>query len=82
MAQLAKMDLRVTKTRTHSRLRVSSHGAYASLQVNNVHTDDSTRPLYTTAGARAFWLAILADATAAVTALPGPLSIRRSLNKQ
>lgn len=72
MAQLAKLDIRVTKTRSKSRLRVASHGAYASLQVNTVHTDNPAAALYTTAGPRAFWLAVLADATAAVTALPGP----------
>lgn len=72
MAQLAKLTLRVTKTKTKSRLRVGTTGAYASLIVNNIEHDDSARPLYTTAGPRAFWLAVLADATAAVTALPGP----------
>lgn len=72
VAQLAKLDLRVTKTRSKSRLRLSSHGAYASLQVNTVRVDEPSQPLYTTAGPRAFWLAVLADATAAVTALPGP----------
>lgn len=72
VAQLAKMDLRVTKTRSKSRLRVAGHGAYASLLVNTVKIDEPTQPLYTTTGPRAFWLAVLADATAAVTALPGP----------
>lgn len=72
MAQLAKLTLRVTKTRSKSRLRVTGAGAYASLTVNTVKVDEPSQPLYTTTGPRAFWLAVLADATAAVTALPGP----------
>lgn len=72
MAQLAKMTINVQKTQTKSKLRIATAGTYASLIVNNVEINLPTQPLYTTAGQRAFWLAVLADVTAAVTASPGP----------
>lgn len=72
MAQLAKMTVSVQKTQTKSKVRIATAGSYASLVVNNVEISLPTQPLYTTAGPRAFWLAVLADVTAAVTAFPGP----------
>lgn len=72
MAQLAKMTLFVKKTQTKSQLRIATVGSYASLPVNTIEISKPTQALYTTAGPRAFWLAVLADVTAAVTAAPGP----------
>lgn len=72
MAQLAKMTVNVKKTQTKSQVRVATAGSYASLVVNTVKPNLTSQPLYTTAGPKAFWLAVLADVTAAVNALPGP----------
>lgn len=70
MAATAKMTVRVTKSRTASRLTASTNGTYASLPVNTIAVVEPTQPLYSTSSAKAFWQAVLADLTAAVNALP------------
>ena len=70
MAVSAKMTVRVVKSRSTSTYSVRTAGSYASLPANTVTLDEPGQPLYTTASAKAFWLAVLAAVTAQVEALP------------
>lgn len=70
MATKAQMTLRVTKSRSNSAVALRTIGSYAGLAVNTIDLDLAGQPLYTTASAKDYWLAVLAAATAAVQALP------------
>lgn len=70
MATTARMDLRVTSTRGASKLVISTYGRYVSEPVNTIEITQGALPLYSAATDKAFWLAILSEATALVTALP------------
>jgi hypothetical protein len=70
VATTAKMTLFVTSTRANSRVRIGSTGKYVSTPVNDIEIDLPKQPLLTTASSKAFWLAVLAIATANVSALP------------
>lgn len=70
MAALAKMTVRVQKNRTASRLRISTTGTYAALVTSGVSIDVPNQPLYSTADAKTFWLAVQAAVAAQLEALP------------
>lgn len=70
MATTAKMTLFVTSTRGASRVRIGTVGKYVSTPVNDIEINLPGQPLLTTSSSKAFWLAVLAIATANVTALP------------
>lgn len=70
MATTARLDIRVTSSRSASKVVVSTTGRYVSTPVNTVEAVGTGLPLFTTASPKAFWLAVLAVATAQVNALP------------
>lgn len=70
MATTARMDMRVTSTRSKSKIVISTYGKYVSTPVNTIEIVADQQPLLTTATNKAFWLAVLNIALAQVTALP------------
>lgn len=70
MAEQTKMTIRVTSSRTASTVRVSTAGTYKGAQTNTIALDLPAQPVYTTATAKAFWLAVLATVTAEIEGLP------------
>lgn len=70
MATTAKMTLFVTSTRATSRVRIGTTGKYVSTPVNDIEINLTGQPLLTTASSKAFWLAVIAIAQTAVSALP------------
>jgi hypothetical protein len=70
MATRAKFDISVTSSRGASHVTATSKGRYVSFQTNGIVLDMPRQPIYTTASLKAFWLAVLADVTTAVNALP------------
>lgn len=70
MAARAKLVLTVGSSRGASTLNISSSGAYISLRVNDVNVWLPRQPVQPTTSSKAFWASVLAEATAAVNALP------------
>lgn len=70
MATTARLDIRVTSSRSASKVVVSTTGRYVSTPMNTIEITAGSQPLFTTASPKAFWLAVLAVATAQVNALP------------
>lgn len=70
VATVAKMTVRVSSSRSASRVQVSSNGRYISTPMNTIELNETGQPIYTTASPKAFWTAVLADVQAAIAALP------------
>jgi hypothetical protein len=70
VATTARMDVRVTSTRSASKIVISTVGRYVSTPVNTIEITAAAQPLFTTASPKAFWLAVLAIVQAQVSALP------------
>jgi len=70
MARQAKLTVYVTKSNTKSHYRVTTVGTYAGIAMRLASIDVPGAALYTTASAKAFWLAVLNDVEAQITALP------------
>lgn len=70
MATRARMRITVTSTRGASQVNISTQGRYVSLDVNKYGLYLPSEPIQPTASQQAFWLSVLAIATAAVTANP------------
>lgn len=70
MATTAKMTIRVTSSRSASRVRIGTAGRYISFPVNGIEFDETGQPIFTTASQHAFWGAVLAVVTTAVAGSP------------
>jgi len=70
MAEIAKLTVRVTSSRTSSVLRTSTTGRYISTPVNTIDLAMPGQPIFTNASAKGFWTAVLAAVTAEIAALP------------
>lgn len=70
MATVAKLTVRVTSSRSASRVRIGTTGIYLSTPMNTVEVDATGQPIFTTASAKAFWGAVLAVAQSEIAALP------------
>lgn len=70
MATRSSFHIRVTKTTNASTVSYSCNGRYGQINVNTLHNYLPGQPLFTTTTEQAFWLAVLAAVTAAVTAGP------------
>lgn len=70
MAEIAKLTVRVTSSRTASVVRTSTTGRYISTPVNTIDLTATGQPIYTNASAKAFWEAVLATVQAEIAALP------------
>lgn len=70
MARQAKLTVYVTKSNTKSHLRVTTVGTYAGISMKLAGIDIPGEPLFTTATAKAFWLAVLNEAENQISALP------------
>lgn len=70
MANTAGMRITVGSSRGASSLRISTSGRYISLAANDIAVDAPRQPIQPTTSSKAFWLSILALATAQVQALP------------
>lgn len=72
MSSTAGMRITVGSSRGASSLRISTNGRYISLATNDITIDAPRQPIQPTSTSKAFWLSILALATAQVEALPLP----------
>lgn len=70
VASRSKITITVTSTRGGSQVNYTTNGRYASLNTNTLGQYLPSEPLFTTATPQAYWLAVLAAVTAAVTAGP------------
>lgn len=70
MAEIAKLTVRVTSSRTSSVVRTSTTGRYISTPVNTIDIAATGQPIYTNASPKAFWTAVLASVQAEIAALP------------
>lgn len=70
MAEVAKLTVRVTSSRTSSVVRISTTGRYISTPVNTVDIAATGQPIFTNASAKAFWQAALVAVSAEIAALP------------
>lgn len=66
----SKMVLTVTSSTSATNLRISTSGRYKRLLTNAINLVVPGLPLYTSTTDKDYWLAVLAEATAQVTALP------------
>lgn len=70
MAVRSKFVIVVTKTSGSSIVSYSTKGRYGQINTNTLTQLLRSQPLFTTATPQAYWLAVLAAVTAAVTAGP------------
>jgi hypothetical protein len=70
MATRARMTLTVTSTRGATQLTITSVGRYVSADMNKYSIYLPSEPLQPTSSQAAFWLSILAIASAYITANP------------
>lgn len=70
MARGSKIVVQVKRSKNFSSTSLRTSGVYGALVTNSINIDTASLPLYTTASEKAYWLAVLAEATAQVTALP------------
>lgn len=70
MAKQAKLTIYVTKSNNKSHLRVTTVGTYGQLSAKLAAIDVPGEPLFTTASAKAFWIAVLNEAENQVNLLP------------
>lgn len=70
MATTAKLTVRVTSSRSASRVQVSTNGRYISFETNGITFDETGQPIFTTASQHAFWGAVLDVVQAAVAGSP------------
>lgn len=66
----AKLTVSVTSSNARSTVRISTSGRYKDLLTNGINLFVPAQPLYTTATAKAFWTAVLAEVQAEIAALP------------
>ncbi len=71
MASVAKLTIRVDASRNYSTIRYSTGGVYRSLRVGDVQDQMNLQPVFTTAGSKAFWDAVLPLVQADIAAGPG-----------
>jgi hypothetical protein len=70
MARGSKIVVQVKRSKNFSSTTVRASGIYGALVTNTVNIDTASLPLFTTSSEKAYWLAVLAEITAQVTALP------------
>lgn len=70
MATRSKFVITITKTANSSTVQYSTKGRYGQINTNTLTNLLRGQPLFTTATAQAYWLAVLSAVTAAVTAGP------------
>jgi hypothetical protein len=70
MAQTARFTIRVGANRGSSNITLSTSGRYINLATNAINESMPRQPVQPTSSAKAFWLSVLAIATAQVEALP------------
>ena len=70
MARGSKITVQVKRSRNFSSTTVRTSGLYGALLTNSINIDTGSLPLFTTSTEKAYWLAVLAEITAQVTALP------------
>lgn len=70
MAVRSKIVITVTKTANASTVSYATKGRYGQINTNTLTGFLRGQPLFTTATAQAYWLAVLAAVQAAVTAGP------------
>lgn len=70
MAEIAKLTVRVTSSRTASVVRTSTTGRYISTPVNTIDLNATGQPIFTNATAKAFWTSVLVAVQAEIAALP------------
>jgi len=68
MARPAKLIISVSSNRNSSTVVYSTQGSYRSFTVNDIGNDIKPAPVYTTAGSKAFWEAVLTQVLADITA--------------
>jgi uncharacterized protein (DUF2345 family) len=70
VATTAKLTVRVTSSRSASRVRIGTTGRYISFDVNGIEADETGQPIFTTASQHAFWGAVLTEVQAVIAASP------------
>lgn len=70
MATMAKMTIRVTSSRSASRIRVATAGRYVTFEANGITFDETGQPILPTSSQHALWGAVLAIVTPLVEASP------------
>jgi len=70
VARRCKITIYVGRSRNFSNQSLRTAGQYGALPAGGISIDTASLPLYTTASAKTFWQAVLAEAQVQLATLP------------